>query len=205
MSALFSRFKMRGLELSNRIVVSPMGQYSGDEGSATDWHLMHLGHLAVSGAGLLITEATAVAETGRLSKTDLGLYSDANEEALARVVAFCRKHGGAKLGIQLYHGGRKGSITPAWEGQKTIPVDKGGWTPSSASDIPYPGRNIPEALNENGTQAAIDVMKDPAVAKQFYDQDLTVSVLGPAEYAALLKEDAKKWEKVVKAAGIQME
>ena len=162
MSALFSRFKMRGLELSNRIVVSPMGQYSGDEGSATDWHLMHLGHLAVSGAGLLITEATAVAETGRLSKTDLGLYSDANEEALARVVAFCRKHGGAKLGIQLYHGGRKGSITPAWEGQKTIPVDKGGWTPSSASDIPYPGRNIPEALNENGTQAAIEAFVNAA-------------------------------------------
>lgn len=133
---LFSKFTMRGLELDNRIVVSPMGQYSGLDGSATDWHTMHLGHLAISGAGLLITEATAVSSRARLSKTDLGLYSDANEAALASVVAFCRKYGRAKLGIQLYHGGRKGSITSAWEGQKAIPVDQGGWTPSSPSDIP---------------------------------------------------------------------
>src|ERR1700716_3438660 len=121
-SQLFSKFKMRDLELVNRIVVSPMGQYSGENGSATDWHLMHLGHLALSGAGLLISEATAVEPEGRLSKNDLRLYSHENEEARARVIAFCRKHGGAKLGSQLYHGGRKSSITTAWEGQKAIPV-----------------------------------------------------------------------------------
>jgi 2,4-dienoyl-CoA reductase-like NADH-dependent reductase (Old Yellow Enzyme family) len=155
MSALFSKFKMRDLELNNRIVVSPMGQYSGDNGSATDWHMMHLGHLAVSGAGLLITEATAVNPEGRLSKTDLGLYSDANEAALGRVIAFCRQHGGAKLGIQLYHGGRKSSISTAWEGQKAIALDKGGWTPHSASDIPYPGRNDPRALDEAGIKREI--------------------------------------------------
>ena len=125
-SHLFSKFKMRDLELANRIVVSPMGQYSAENGSATDWHMMHLGHLSLSGAGLLITEATAVEVPGRLSKTDLGLFSDENEEALARVVAFCRKHGGAKLGSQLYHGGRKSSITTAWEGQKAIPIEQGG-------------------------------------------------------------------------------
>lgn len=154
-SKLFSKFKMRDLELDNRIVVSPMGQYSGDNGSATDWHLMHLGHLSVSGAGLLITEATAVNPQGRLSKTDLGLYSDENEEALGRAIAFCRRHGGAKLGIQLYHGGRKSSITTAWEGQKAIPIDQGGWVTYSASAIPYPGRNTPEALDEAGIKREI--------------------------------------------------
>jgi NADPH2 dehydrogenase len=154
-SVLFSKFKMRDLELSNRIVVSPMGQYSGDNGSATEWHLMHLGHLSVSGAGLLITEATAVNPQGRLSKTDLGLYSDENEEALGRAIAFCRRHGGAKLGIQLYHGGRKSSITTAWEGQKAIPIEKGGWVTYSASSIPYPGRNTPEALDEAGIKREI--------------------------------------------------
>jgi 2,4-dienoyl-CoA reductase-like NADH-dependent reductase (Old Yellow Enzyme family) len=163
MSALFSKFKMRGLELSNRIVVSPMGQYSGDEQcSATDWHLMHLGHLSMSGAGLLITEATAVAESARLSKSDLGLYSDANEAALARVVAFCRQKGGAKLGIQLQHGGRKGSITTAWEGQKPIPLDQGGWIPHSASDVPYPGRTAPHALDEQGIKDALKAFADAA-------------------------------------------
>jgi 2,4-dienoyl-CoA reductase-like NADH-dependent reductase (Old Yellow Enzyme family) len=154
-STLFSKFKMRDLELSNRIVVSPMGQYSGDNGNATEWHMMHLGHLAVSGAGLLLTEATAVNPQGRLSKTDLGLFSDENEAALERVIAFCRRHGGAKLGIQLYHGGRKSSISTAWEGQKAIPIDKGGWTTYSATDTPYPGRNIPEALDEAGIKREI--------------------------------------------------
>jgi len=154
-STLFSKFKMRDLELSNRIVVSPMGQYSAENGCATDWHMMHLGHLSVSGAALLITEATAVNLPGRLSKNDLGLWSDENEAALGRVVAFCRKHGGAKLGIQLYHGGRKSSITTAWEGQKAIPIDKGGWTTYSASDVPYPGRNVPVALDEAGVKREI--------------------------------------------------
>src|SRR5450759_5247081 len=114
-TSLFSPYKMRGLTLSNRIVVSPMGQYSaGENGNATDWHLVHLGHLALSGAGLLITEATAVQATGRISKHDLGMWSDAHAEALAPTVAFCRKYGGAKLGMQLYHAGRKGSVTVAW-------------------------------------------------------------------------------------------
>ena len=101
MSALFSKFKLRDLELDNRIVVSPMGQYYGDNGSATDWHMMHLGLLAVSGAGLLITDATAVNLEGRLSKTDLGIFSDENEAALDRNEAFCSRYGVAKLSIRL--------------------------------------------------------------------------------------------------------
>ena len=161
-STLFSTYKMRGLELSNRIVVSPMGQYSAENGSATDWHLMHLGHLSVSGAALLITEATAVEMPGRLSKHDLGLWSDENEEALARVVAFCRKYGGAKLGIQLYHGGRKGSISTAWEGQKPISKANGGWTIYSASDNPYPGRNTPEMLDDAGIKRVISAFANAA-------------------------------------------
>jgi 2,4-dienoyl-CoA reductase-like NADH-dependent reductase (Old Yellow Enzyme family) len=161
-SHLFSTFKMRDLELVNRIVVSPMGQYSAENGSATDWHTMHLGHLSVSGAGLLITEATAVEEPGRLSKTDLGLYTDENEEALARVIAFCRKHGGAKLGSQLYHSGRKGSISTAWEGQKAISPENGGWAPFSPSDVPYPGRNTPQPLDEAGIHRAIRAFADAA-------------------------------------------
>lgn len=145
-SVLFSPYSMREVTLPNRIVVSPMGQYSAEDGNATEWHLMHLGHLSISGAGLLITEATAVHPSGRLSHHDLGLWSDENAAALEPVIAFCRRHGGAKLGIQLYHGGRKGSITVGWEGQRPIPAEAGGWTPSSSSPEPYPGRNKPDAL-----------------------------------------------------------
>lgn len=146
---LFSPFKMRGVTLPNRIVVSPMGQYSGDEnGKATEWHLMHLGQMSVSGAGLLITEATAVQSTGRISKHDLSLFSDAHAEALAPAVAFCRKYGGAKLGMQLYHAGRKGSVSVAWEGQKPIAIENGGWPIYNASPIAFPGRVEPLEMND---------------------------------------------------------
>ena len=162
-SQLFSKFKLRDLELVNRIVVSPMGQYSADtKGSATDWHMMHLGQLSVSGAGLLITEATHVEPPGRLSATCLGLWSDDNEAALARVVAFCRKYGGAKLGIQLFHGGRKSSITTAWEGQKPVATEQGGWPIFSASAVPYPGRNTPQMLDDAGIKRVITAFADAA-------------------------------------------
>lgn len=105
-----SPFQMRSVALANRVVVSPMGHYSADErGRAGDWHFVHLGNLALSGAGLPFTEATAVEAEGRISRHDLGLWSDEHIEPLQRVVAFCREHGGAKLGMQLYHAGRKGS------------------------------------------------------------------------------------------------
>src|ERR1700761_9825215 len=100
MSALFQPFKIGPLELENRIVVAPMCQYSASEGSATDWHMIHLGHLALSGAGLLIIEATAVAPEGRITPGDLGLYSDADEEGLARVVRAIRAHAPIRLAIQ---------------------------------------------------------------------------------------------------------
>jgi 2,4-dienoyl-CoA reductase-like NADH-dependent reductase (Old Yellow Enzyme family) len=147
-SHLFSPFRLRGLDLANRIVVSPMAQYSAENGCATQWHLMHLGNMSISGAGLLIIEATAVERDGRLSPGDLGLWCDENEAALEPVIAFCRKHGAARIGLQLQHAGRKGSVTLAWEKQQQIPREKGGWPVHSADTIPYPGRATPTALDK---------------------------------------------------------
>jgi 2,4-dienoyl-CoA reductase-like NADH-dependent reductase (Old Yellow Enzyme family) len=155
-STLFSPFRLRGLALTNRIVISPIGQYSADEsGRATDWHLMHLGHLAMSGAALMFTEATAVQPQGRISKHDLGIWSDDQVEPIKRVVDFCRKHGGAKLGMQLYHAGRKGSVTVAWEGQNPVSPAEGGWQVVSASAHPHSGRATPVALDDQGIREAI--------------------------------------------------
>ena len=106
-SQLFSAFKLRDLHLDNRIVVSPMCQYSAEEGSATDWHLMHIGKFAVSGVGLVILEAAHVEPRGRITHGCLGLYSDDNEQALKRVISFCHKHSETAIGIQLSHAGRK--------------------------------------------------------------------------------------------------
>jgi 2,4-dienoyl-CoA reductase-like NADH-dependent reductase (Old Yellow Enzyme family) len=147
-SHLFSPFRLRELELANRIVVSPMAQYSAENGCATHWHLVHLGALSVSGAGLLIIEATAVERDGRLSPGDLGLWSDENEAAMAPVIAFCRRHGAARIGLQLQHAGRKGSVTVAWERQRRIPEDRGGWPVQSPDTIPYPERAAPIALDK---------------------------------------------------------
>lgn len=146
---LFSPYRLRGLELANRIAVSPMAQYSAEEGLATDWHLMHLGNLSVSGAGLVIVEATSISPQARVSPHCLGLWSDAHEAALARVIAFCRHHGGSKLGIQLMHAGRKGSVGAPWHGQKELPPGQGGWLTSSCSTIPYGHRSVPRALTKD--------------------------------------------------------
>src|SRR5947208_14121101 len=105
-STLFSPYRVGSLELRNRIVIAPMCQYSADDGRATDWHLMHLGHLALSGAALLFTEATAVEPVGRISAEDLGLWSDETEAALRRVLAAVRRHSSIAIGMQLAHAGR---------------------------------------------------------------------------------------------------
>src|ERR1700728_5335426 len=120
MSALFSPIKLAGLELSNRVVVAPMCQYSAVDGVATDWHTTHLGMLANSGAGLLVFEPTHVERHGRITHGCLGLYSDACEAALDRVVNHCRRIGKAKLAIQLAHAGRKASAQRPWEGGKAL-------------------------------------------------------------------------------------
>jgi NADPH2 dehydrogenase len=134
-SKLFSPITLRGLALDNRVVVSPMCQYSAEDGSATDWHLMHLGQLAISGPGLLIVEASGVEARGRITHGCLGLYSDDNERALDRVLRFCRQHGKAKLGIQLAHAGRKASAQRPWEGRGPLTAAEGAWEAVAPSPL----------------------------------------------------------------------
>jgi NADPH2 dehydrogenase len=126
-SALFTPIQMAGRTFANRIVISPMCQYSAEDGRATDWHLIHLGMLSNSGAGLLVVEATAVEAAGRISLGDLGLYDAATEAALARVVAACRRYGTAKLGIQIAHAGRQGSAREPWRGGGLLQPEEGAW------------------------------------------------------------------------------
>jgi 2,4-dienoyl-CoA reductase-like NADH-dependent reductase (Old Yellow Enzyme family) len=137
MSALFSPIKLAGLELPNRIVVSPMCQYSANDGCANDWHLMHLGMLANSGASLVMVEATHVERHGRITHGCMGLYSDDNEAALARVVASARRTGTAKFGIQLAHAGRKASSQRPWEGGGSLKPDADPWSTIAPSALPY--------------------------------------------------------------------
>src|SRR5690348_1598902 len=137
MSALFSPIKLAGLELPNRIVVSPMCQYSADDGSVTDWHMMHLGMLANSGAALVVVEATAVERSGRITHGCLGLYSDDNELALQRVIARCCRAGTARFGIQLAHAGRKASSERPWEGGGPLKPGADPWPTMAASPIPF--------------------------------------------------------------------
>ena len=155
-SALFQPFAMRGLTLPNRIVISPLCQYSAQEGCATDWHLIHLGHLALSGAGLLILEATAVEARGRISRECLGLYSDACEVALARVLATVRRYSPMPIGIQLAHAGRKGSQKKPTEGRGNVPVAEGGWQTVAPSAIAFiPEWQTPQALDRAGMDGII--------------------------------------------------
>ncbi len=152
MPHLFDPLKIGALQLDNRIIVAPMCQYSADNGSATDWHMIHLGNLALSGAGLLITEATAVSPEGRISPEDLGLYSDANEEALARVLSAIRKYSPIPVVTQLAHAGRKGSSEPPWVGGHQIAPDKPRGYPTVApSPLPHSdGEHAPIELDDAG-------------------------------------------------------
>ncbi|MDH3582019.1 MAG: NADH:flavin oxidoreductase/NADH oxidase, partial [Hyphomicrobiales bacterium] len=149
-SLLFSPLKLRSVELPNRVVVAPMCQYSANNGSVTDWHLMHLGQFAVGGAGLVFVEASGVEPEGRITPGCVGLYSDENELALARVVKFFRDFGSAKIGIQLAHAGRKASAKLPWQGGTALEADDGAWQTVAPSAIPYgPGWHTPEALGDN--------------------------------------------------------
>ncbi len=136
-SKLFSKLRLRNLELENRIVVSPMCQYSAVDGVMNDWHLMHLGNLSVSGPGLVFVEATGVESRGRITPGCVGLHNDEQEASQKRVLEFCRKHGQAKMGIQLAHAGRKASTMPPWEGGKPLPPEKGAWETVGPSPVPF--------------------------------------------------------------------
>jgi 2,4-dienoyl-CoA reductase-like NADH-dependent reductase (Old Yellow Enzyme family) len=151
MSTLFSPLALGPLTLQNRIVIAPMCQYSAQDGQAQDWHLMHLGGLALSGAGLLITEATAVEPVGRISAADLGLYDDATEAALGRVLQAIRKHSSMPVAVQLAHAGRKASSALPWLGGQFISPNDGGWLPVAPSALPFtPGDLAPQELDTAG-------------------------------------------------------
>jgi 2,4-dienoyl-CoA reductase-like NADH-dependent reductase (Old Yellow Enzyme family) len=163
MSHLFTPYALGPLALANRIVVAPMCQYSAEDGSATDWHLAHLGHLALSSAGLLMIEATAVEAIGRITLSCLGLYSDDNERALARVLAHVRRHAPIRVAIQLAHAGRKGSSEVPWRGGQLIPLERGGWTPVAPSPLPHAtGEAPPLALDDAGLQRVKQAFVDAA-------------------------------------------
>ncbi|TCC14788.1 NADH:flavin oxidoreductase/NADH oxidase [Kosakonia quasisacchari] len=135
MSKLFTEVNIGDVALDNRIVIAPMCQYSAEEGKATAWHRIHLGNLALSGAGLLIIEATAVEPQGRISPQDLGLWDDETEQALRVVLDDIRQYSPVKIGIQLGHAGRKASVSAPWLGGKQLSPQEGGWQTISASAL----------------------------------------------------------------------
>ncbi len=152
-SPLFTSFQLRQLTLANRIVVAPMCQYSANDGNVGDWHLMHLGQLSHSGAGLLIVEATAVAPEGRITPNCPGLWSDANEAAFARVLGAIRQYSSMHIAIQLAHAGRKASCAVPWQGARQLPATAGGWQTIAPSALPFNESDAsPQALDKAGLQ-----------------------------------------------------
>lgn len=146
MSRLFEPLQLRSLTLRNRIMVSPMCQYSSRDGFANDWHLVHLGSRAVGGAALVCAEASAVEPRGRITPWDLGIWDDAHVDMLGRIARFVRENG-AVPGIQLAHAGRKASTPRPWEKGTNVPPDRGGWEPVGASPIAFgPGYATPRGL-----------------------------------------------------------
>jgi 2,4-dienoyl-CoA reductase-like NADH-dependent reductase (Old Yellow Enzyme family) len=156
MSELLQPLTIRGVTFRNRIVMSPMCQYSAEEGMANDWHLVHLGSRAVGGAALTMVEATAVTRDGRISPADLGIWSDAHVEPLARIVRFVRSQG-AVAGIQLAHAGRKASTDAPWKGGRPLLTpEEGGWTVAGPSPLPFrPDGPVPVPLDEAGIDAVV--------------------------------------------------
>jgi len=150
MSQLFSTVSLGDLPLDNRIVIAPMCQYSAEAGNATAWHRIHLGQLAFSGAGLMIIEATAVEDIGRISPGDLGLWNDDNEAALKTVLEDVRRYSSIPIGIQLGHAGRKASCAVPWEGGQQIASDAGGWQTVAPSALSYTADEVkPVAMSIN--------------------------------------------------------
>jgi 2,4-dienoyl-CoA reductase-like NADH-dependent reductase (Old Yellow Enzyme family) len=151
MSALFAPIKLRDLELSNRIMVAPMCQYSAENGEANDWHFTHINMLALSGAAMFCIEATHVEENGRITPGCLGLWNDATEAALRPILASVRKHSRTAVAMQLAHAGRKGSSHRPWEGGQQMPLSEGGWQTEGPSAVPHKeGEAPPRALDATG-------------------------------------------------------
>ncbi len=155
MSILFSPLRIKNIKLKNRIVVSPMCQYSSIDGFTNDWHLVHLGSRAIGGAGLVIAEATGVSPEGRITPGDTGIWKDEHIEGFRRITRFIHEHGSI-AGIQLAHAGRKASCAAPWDGGKQLAESEGGWRTVAPSALPFnPEDRLPVALDETGIQKVI--------------------------------------------------
>ena len=164
MSALFSPIKLRGLTLKNRVVVSPMCQYSAEDGVPTDWHFTHINNLSLSGASMFCIEATHVEAIGRITPGCLGLYSDAAEAALKQILASVRKHSTTAVAMQLAHAGRKASSARPWDGGQLIPVSDGGWQTVAPSALPHKeGEAAPLALDAAGLTRIREAFVEAAI------------------------------------------
>jgi 2,4-dienoyl-CoA reductase-like NADH-dependent reductase (Old Yellow Enzyme family) len=156
---LFSPYRLRSLTFPNRIGVSPMCQYSAEDGLANDWHLVHLGARAQGGAGLVTLEASAVSPEGRISPRDLGIWKDEHIANLKRIAQFIRSQG-ALAGIQLAHAGRKGSMSVPFDGERLVSHEEGGWTPIAPSAIAFSeSYAIPQALDQPGIDGVIEAFR----------------------------------------------
>ena len=162
MAQLFDPLSIRGVTLQNRIVVSPMCQYSSQDGFANDWHLVHLGSRAVGGAGLVFAEASAVTAEGRITAEDLGIYKDAHVEFLSRIVRFLKSQGTVP-GMQIAHAGRKASTQRPWEGTSKVSVEDGGWVPVAPSAAAFSETYaMPRALTKEEIRAIVDAFAQAA-------------------------------------------
>jgi len=168
-SSLFSPIRLGQLELANRIVISPMCQYSAVDGNAQDWHLIHLGQLAISGAGMLVIEATAVCPEGRITPGCLGLYSDDNQAALARVLKAVRQLSSMPIAMQIGHAGRKASSREPWNGGQLIPLgEPGAWLPAGPSALSHMPGEAP--VREMSTADVQEVIRQFAATAQRAEQ-----------------------------------
>ncbi|HMD07246.1 MAG TPA: NADH:flavin oxidoreductase/NADH oxidase [Candidatus Acidoferrum sp.] len=159
---LFSSLRIREIELKNRIVVSPMCEYSAKDGHPQTWHLVHLGSRAIGGAGLVFTEASAVEERGRISSADAGIYADAHIKSWQPIAEFIRAHG-AVPGMQLAHAGRKASTAPPWTGGKPISVQDGGWEPVGPSALAFDtGYTVPHELSKGEIEEIVAAFRKSA-------------------------------------------
>ena len=164
-SSLFSPIEMRQLTLSNRVVIAPMCTYTADDGNASDWHLVHMGQYALSGTGMFITEATAVSPEGRISDKCIGLYSDENEAALARIPAFAKSFGNTAMCVQLAHAGRKGAVRGPGSGLPPGPLgNDGGWQTLAPSAIAFEESwPVPQELDEAGIGELVEAFAQAAI------------------------------------------
>jgi len=162
MAQIFDPLPIRGITLQNRIAVSPMCQYSSEDGFANDWHLVHLGSRATGGASIVFTEATAVTAEGRISPEDLGIWKDAHIEFLARIARFLAGQGVVPA-MQLAHAGRKGSTQRPWDGPNAVPVEKGGWVPLAPSAVAYSETYpMPRAMSKEEIRSVVDAFAQAA-------------------------------------------